>query len=43
MKERIKMCQELHFSKEDTIENFKKRFSIPEDLANQYVEKYWEK
>lgn len=37
----IRTCRNFHASKEDTIKNIIKEFSISEDQATEYVEKYW--
>ena len=37
----IRTCKTFHISKEDTIKNIAKEFSLPEKDAIEYVEKYW--
>lgn len=37
----IRTCKTFHISKEDTIKNIAKEFSLPEEDAIEYVEKYW--
>ena len=37
----IRTCKNFHISKEDTIKNIAKEFSLPEKDAIEYVEKYW--
>ena len=37
----IRTCKTFHISKEDTIKNIAKEFSLPEEKAVEYVEKYW--
>lgn len=37
----IRTCKNFHASKADTIKNIIKEFSISEDQATEYVEKYW--
>ena len=38
----IRTCKTFHISKEDTIKNIAKEFSLPEEKAVEYVEKYWQ-
>lgn len=37
----IRICKNLNASKADTIKNIAKEFSLPEEIAVEYVEKYW--
>ena len=37
----IEMCQEFRFSKEDTMDRIIKKFSLKEEDAKKYMEKYW--
>lgn len=37
----IEMCQEFRFSKEDTMDRIVKKFSLKEEDAKKYMEKYW--
>ena len=37
----IEMCQEFQFSKEDTLDRIKKKFSMKEEEAAKYMEEYW--
>ena len=37
----IRICKNLNASKADTIKNIAKEFSLPEEKAVEYVEKYW--
>ena len=37
----IRICKNLNASKADTIKNSAKEFSLPEEKAVEYVEKYW--
>ena len=38
----IETCQELEMQKEETIPRLMKKFSMPEDAAEEYVGKYWQ-
>ena len=38
----IRTCKTFHISKEDTIKNIAKEFSLPEEKAVEYIEKYWQ-
>ena len=38
----IRICKNLNASKADTIKNIAKEFSLPEEKAVEYVEKYWQ-
>lgn len=37
----IRTCKTFKISKSDTIKNIAKEFSLSEDKAKDYVEKYW--
>ena len=37
----IRICKNLNASKSDAIKNIAKEFSLPEEKAKEYVEKYW--
>ena len=37
----VEMCQEFQVSKEDTLQKVKKDFSLDEEKASEYLEKYW--
>ncbi len=37
----IKLCQEFHVSKEDTLARIVKEFSLKEAKAKKYMEEYW--
>lgn len=37
----IEMCQEFRFSKEETMDRIIKKFSLKEEDAKKYMEKYW--
>lgn len=37
----IEMCREFHVSKEDTFDRIIKKFSLKDEDAREYMEKYW--
>ena len=37
----IRTCKTFNISKSDTIKNIIKEFSLSEEQAKEYVEKYW--
>ena len=37
----VRICKKLGFSEEKTIRNLKEEYSLEEEEAKQYIEKYW--